>query len=56
VIGTSICTSVGSSCSRLRHHLDVEVEADGGDVPRLLAAEQVAGAADLEVAHCDLEP
>src|SRR5439155_26153928 len=32
----------------------VEVEADGRDVTGLLAAEQVAGAADLEVLHRDL--
>ena len=36
-------------------HLDVEVEADRGDVARLLGAEQAARAADLEVAHRDLE-
>ena len=41
---------------RLGHELAVEVEADGRDVARLLAAEQVARAADLEVAHRDLEP
>ena len=61
--GRSICTSVGCSrhlagelADRFGHHLDVEVEADRGDVTRLLGAEQVAGAADLEVAHRDLEP
>src|SRR5260221_610389 len=32
----------------------VEVEADRGDVAGLLAAEQVAGAADLEILHRDL--
>ena len=32
---------------------DVEVEADVGDVAGLLAAEQVSGAADLEVLHRD---
>ena len=36
-------------------HLAVELEADRGDVARLLLAEQVAGAADVEVAHRDLE-
>ena len=36
-------------------HLHVEVETDRGDVARLLGAEQVARAADLEVAHRDLE-
>ena len=41
---------------RLGDHLAVEVVADGGDVARLRLAEQVAGAADLEVAHGDLEP
>ena len=41
---------------RLVQHLDVELEAERGDVARLLGAEQVARAADLEVAHRDLEP
>ena len=41
---------------RLGHQLDVEVVADGGDVARLVAAEQVARPADLEVSHGDLEP
>ena len=36
--------------------LAVEVEADGGDLARLLRAEDVAGAADLEVAHGDFHP
>ncbi len=36
-------------------HLAVQVVADGGDVSRLRFAEEVAGAADLEVAHRDLE-
>ena len=40
---------------RLGHQLDVEVVPDGGDVARLVGAEQVARAADLEVAHGDLE-
>ena len=40
---------------RLGDHLAVEVVADGGDVAGLGLAEQVAGAADLEVAHGDLE-
>ena len=40
---------------RLGDELAVQVEADGRDVARLLAAEQVARAADLEVAHRDLE-
>ena len=39
----------------LGDHLAVEVEADGGDVAALLAAEEVAGAPDLEVTHGDLE-
>src|SRR5664279_6272550 len=39
----------------LVQELDVELEADRRDVPRLLAAEQLAGAADLEVAHRDRE-
>jgi hypothetical protein len=38
----------------LADHPDVEVEADAGDVAGLLPAEQVAGAADLEVLHGDL--
>ena len=33
--------------------LAIEVEADGGDLARLLDAEDVAGAPDLEVAHGD---
>ena len=41
---------------RLGDHLHVQVVADGGDVAGLVAAEQVAGAPDLEVAHGDLEP
>ncbi len=40
---------------RLGHHLDVEVVADGGDVAGLVAPEQVAGPADLQVAQGDLE-
>ena len=40
---------------RLGDHLAVEVVADRGDVAGLAGAEQVAGAADLEVAHGDLE-
>ena len=39
----------------LLQHLDVELEAERGDVAGLLGAEQVAGAADLEVAHRDRE-
>ena len=41
---------------RLGEHPRVQVEADRGHVPRLLAAEDVAGAADLEVGQRDLEP
>ena len=40
---------------RLGQQPRVEVEADRGHVPRLLAAEDVAGAADLEVGQRDLE-
>src|SRR5699024_2352458 len=36
---------------RLADQPDVEVEPDTGDVPGLLAAEQVPGAADLQVLH-----
>ena len=39
----------------LVQHLDVELEAERGDMAGLLGAEQVAGAADLEVAHRDRE-
>ena len=39
----------------LVEHLDVELEAERRDVTGLLGAEQVAGTADLEVAHRDLE-
>ena len=41
---------------RLGEQPRVEVEADGGHVPRLLAAQDVARAADLEVGQRDLEP
>src|SRR5207342_3729489 len=40
----------------LVQHLDVELEAESGDVTRLLSPEQVTGAPDLEVAHRNLEP
>ena len=40
----------------LGQQLAVQLEADGGDVARLLVAEQVAGAAQLEVAHRDAKP
>ena len=40
---------------RLGDELHVEVVADGRDRTRLVVTEQVAGAADLEVAHGDLE-
>src|SRR2546430_1592061 len=40
---------------RLAEELDVQLEPEGGDVPVLLGSEQVAGAADLEVAHRDRE-
>ncbi|PBO15218.1 hypothetical protein CLM83_31420, partial [Streptomyces albidoflavus] len=38
----------------LADHADVQVEADAGDVAGLLAAEEVAGAADLQVLHGDV--
>ena len=38
----------------LAHQPDVEVEADALDVAGLFAAEQVAGAADLQVLHGQL--
>ena len=41
---------------RLGEQLRVEVEADGRQVAVLLPAEDVAGAADLEVGQRDLEP
>ena len=44
-----------SSATASFEQLDVELEAERGDVARLLGAEQVAGAADLEVAHRDRE-
>ena len=40
---------------RLAEQLDVELEAERGHVAGLLGAEQVAGAADLEIAHGDRE-
>ena len=39
----------------LGEQLDVQLEPERGDVARLLVAEQVAGAANLEVAHRDRE-
>ncbi len=36
-------------------HLQVQLEAECGDVAGLLVAEEVAGAAQLEVAHRDLQ-
>ena len=52
--------SRGAALSRelrdgLAEQLDVELEAERGDVAGLLRAEQVAGAPDLEVAHRDRE-
>jgi hypothetical protein len=51
------CSSSAASplevADRLADQPHVEVEADARDVPALLAAEQVAGAADLEVLHGD---
>ena len=44
-----------AACDGLVEHLHVELEAERRDVAGLLVAEQVAGAADLEVAHGDLE-
>src|SRR4051812_5739390 len=41
---------------RSGHQFHVEIEPNFLDVPMLLASEQVAGAADLEVAHRDAEP
>ena len=38
---------------RFGDHLAVEVVAHGGDVARLAGAEQIAGTANLEVAHGD---
>src|SRR5712692_4495084 len=42
--------------NRLFHHLGVELEADRRDLPVLLVAEQIAGAAVLEIGHRELEP
>ncbi len=39
----------------MAEELAVEVEADLGDVAGLFGAEEVAGAADFEVAHGDFE-
>ena len=50
--GTGLAGELGHG---LVEHLDVELEAEGGHVARLLGTEQVAGAPDLEVAHGDLE-
>ena len=48
-------SGAGELGDRLAEQLDVELEADSRDVARLLRPEQVAGAADLEVAHGDRE-
>ena len=40
---------------RLSQELAVEVEAYSGNMPRLLCAEQIASAADFEIAHGNLE-
>src|SRR5918997_311630 len=40
---------------RVLEHRLVELEADLADVPRLLVAEQVAGAADVEVVAGEVE-
>src|SRR5216117_3572774 len=40
---------------RLFEQLGVHLEADGGDLARLLAAEDVSGAADFEIAGGDAE-
>ncbi len=56
---TSAGSGIGSpfsSATASATMLDVEVVADRGDVAGLVGAEQVARAADLEVAHRDLEP
>jgi hypothetical protein len=45
----------GQQAHGLVDHPDVELEADGRHVAGLLVAEEVACAADLEVAHRDLE-
>ena len=45
--------SCGTRATASPDQPDVEVEADVGDVAGLLAAEQVAGAADLQVLHRD---
>ena len=39
----------------LFHHLHVQVESDGGDVPRLLFPEEVAGAPDFHIGCGDAE-
>ena len=53
--GSSPSSSAAIACDGLVEHLHVELEAERGDVAGLLVAEQVAGAAQLEVAHGDLE-
>ena len=61
---TLICGENSSRCGdaaglllddRLLEHRLVELEADFLDVPRLLVAEQIAGAADVEVVAGELE-
>ena len=58
VIGPRLRRSVGRSGSPRPpgEQPDVELVADRGDVAALLGAEDVAGAADLHVAHGEPQP
>ena len=49
--------AVGAGCGdRLFEHVLVELDADLADVPGLLVAQEIAGAADIEVVARQLEP
>ena len=39
---------------RLAHEPDIQIEAHVSDVPALLAAQQIARAADLQILHRDV--
>ncbi len=41
--------------NRRLHHLGVKLEPHRGDLPRLLIAKQIAGAADFEIVQRQLE-
>ena len=55
-LGQGLALGLGlGGADRLVEHLHVQLEAERRDMSRLLVPEQVAGAADLQVPHRDLE-